>query len=132
MIASQSMTEFKDTNLTKGKIYIYEIRAYSKTTGALTEYSAKKFVRPIAAPTIISGNVKGKITWDKNMYATSYRVYRAESITGAKKFLAPVTTTYYRDTSAVAGKIYYYFVAAYDNTTGTLSAYSNAKAIEIS
>ena len=131
LLYAQSMTEYKDTGLTKGKGYIYEIRAYSKTTGALTAYSPKKTVRTIAAPTILTGNTKGKITWDKNAVATSYRVYRAESPTGAKKLLKPVTTTYYTDTTAEKGKTYYYFVAAYDNSTGTLSAYSNMKAIKI-
>ncbi len=131
LIHSQSMTEFKDTGLTKGKAYRYEIRAYSATTKALTDYSAIKQVRPMAAPTIQSGNVKGKITWDKNLVATSYRVYRADSLTGAKKLLDPTQALTYTDTTAESGKTYYYFVAAYDNTTGTLSAYSQPKIIKI-
>ena len=132
LIASQSMTEYKDTGLTKGKSYMYEIRAYSATTKALTPYSRIRTVRTIAAPTITGGNTNGKIIWNNNLYATSYRVYRADSLTGAKKFLKAVNATTYTDTTAVSGKTYYYFVAAYDNTTGTLSAYSNAKAIKIS
>ncbi len=131
LIATQSMTEFKDTGLTKGKAYKYEIRAYSATTKTLSDYSPIKSVRPIAPPTITSGNVKGKITWGKNLYATSYRVYRATSITGAKTLLTATQDLTYTDTSAVDGKLYYYFVAAYDNSTGTLSAYSAAKAIQI-
>ncbi len=131
LIKAQSMTEFKDTGLTKGKAYKYEIRAYSATTKALTDYSAIKQARPMAAPTIQSGNVRGKITWDKNAVATSYRVYRADSLTGAKKLLDPTKLLTYTDTTAVNGKRYYYFVAAYDNTTGTLSAYSQPKVIDI-
>ena len=129
LLYSQSMTEYKDTGLTKGKAYTYEIRAYSKSTGSLTGYSPRKTVRPMAAPTITGGNANCKITWSKNAVATSYRVYRADSLTGAKKLLAPTKALTYTDTTAVKGKKYYYFVAAYDNTTGTLSAYSNAKII---
>ncbi len=131
LIATQSMTEFTDTGLTKGKAYKYEIRAYSAKTGALTNYSPLESVRPIAAPTITGGNIKGKLTWAKNLYATSYRVYRANSLTGAKTLLTATQDLTYTDTSAVDGKLYYYFVAAYDNTTDTLSQYSAAKAIQI-
>ncbi len=131
LIATQSMTEYKDTGLTKGKAYKYEIRAYSATTKALSNYSSIKSVRPIASPTITSGNVRGKITWDKNLYATSYRVYRATSPTGAKTLLKATQDLTYTDTAAVNGKQYYYFVAAYDNSTGTLSAYSAPKVIKI-
>ncbi len=132
LIATQSMTEYKDTGLTKGKVYRYEIRAYSATTKALSNYSPIKSVRPIAAPSITSGNVRGKITWAKNLYATSYRVYRANSPTGAKTLLKATQDLTYTDTTAVNGKTYYYFVAAYDNSTGTLSAYSAPKVIKIS
>lgn len=131
LLAAQSMTEYKDTGLTKGKIYKYEIRAYSATTKALTDYSAIRNVRPIAATVILSGNVKGKITWDNNLYASSFRVFRAESLTGEKKFLTATKSLTYTDTTAESGKLYYYFVAVYDNVTGTLSAYSNPKAIRI-
>ena len=123
------MTEYTDTGLTKGKIYKYEVRAYSATTKALSSYSALKSARPMAASAITSGNANCKIVWDKNLYATSYRVYRSTSATGAKKLLKAVNDTTYTDTTAVSGTTYYYWVAAYYSVTGSLTGYSNAKII---
>ncbi len=123
------MTEFTDTGLTKGKEYLYEVRAYSATTKALSSYSAIKRARPMAAPTIATANGNCKITWDKNLYATSYRVYRANSPTGTKELLTATNDLFFTDKSAVSGNTYYYYVAAYDSTTGSI-AYSAGRAIK--
>ena len=83
------------------------------------------------APVITGGNVLGKITWGSVSGATSYRIYRATSPTGSKTLIKTVNSTSYTDTTAVNGNRYYYFVAAYDSKTGTLTDYSNFKLIQI-
>ncbi|MGN0649740.1 MAG: hypothetical protein ACI4KM_04825, partial [Oscillospiraceae bacterium] len=72
------------------------------------------------------------LTWNKVTGATSYRIYRADSATGAKTLLKAVTSATYTDTTVTAGKTYYYFVAAYDSVNSKLSAYSSAKSITVS
>ena len=78
---------------------------------------------------ITSNDTSVRIEWEAVADATSYRVYRADSKTGAKKLVKTVGTLYCTDTTATAGKTYYYFVAAYDSKTGRLSAYSEAESI---
>ncbi len=45
-------------------------------------------------------------------YATSYDIARATSSAGKKTFLVRTSATSYKDTTAIAGKKYYYFVKA--------------------
>ncbi len=124
-----------DTNVTAGKTYYYFVAAYDSKTGRLSAYSEAKSVKvqaAIAAPVITkitSNDTSVRIEWEAVADATSYRVYRADSKTGAKKLVKTVGTLYCTDTTATAGKTYYYFVAAYDSKTGRLSVYSEAESI---
>ena len=126
-----------DTNVTAGKTYYYFVAAYDSKTGRLSAYSEAKSVKvqaAIAAPVITSATSDGKsvsLKWNAVTDATSYRIYRADSTTGAKALVKTVGTLYGTDTNVTAGKTYYYFVAAYDSKTGRLSAYSEAKSVKV-
>ncbi len=130
-------TSCTDTTVTAGKTYYYFVAAYDSKTGRLSAYSEAKSVKvqaAIAAPVITkitSNDTSVRIEWEAVAGATSYRVYRADSKTGAKALVKTVGTLYGTDTNVTAGKTYYYFVAAYDSKTGRLSAYSEAESIKV-
>ena len=69
-----------------------------------------------AAPTVKIANIassgKIKLTWEKVEGAAKYKVYRATSKTGTYSLLKTTTGTSLSNTSAVAGKQYYYYVVA--------------------
>ena len=67
-----------------------------------------------------------RLTWDKVDGASSYTIYRATTSNGT--YTEMYTTKYasYTNTSAVAGKTYYYKVVANsDRSSYATSAYSN-------
>lgn len=137
LLKAVTSTTYTDTSATVDKTYYYYVAAYSSTTGALSSYSAGKSIKVLAgisAPTISSATgTNGKVTlaWSKISDATSYRVFRATSATGAKTLLKAVTTTTFTDTTATVGNTYYYFVRAYDSATGRLSGYSAGKSVTV-
>ncbi len=126
-----------DTTVKEGKTYYYFVAAYDSNTGRLSAYSAVKSIRvqlTLATPVITSATSNGtnvSIKWNAVTGATSYRIFRADSKTGTKKLLKTVGTLSCTDTTATAGKTYYYFVAAYNSTYGILSGYSEAKSVKV-
>ena len=66
---------------------------------------------------------KPSLKWDAVDGAAKYYIYRATSKTGTYKYLYATTKTSYNNTSAVAGKTYYYKVVAVD-AAGNKSDYS--------
>ena len=58
-----------------------------------------------------------------------YGVYRSTSKNGTYSLKKTTTSTSYTDTSAVAGKTYYYKVKAIGSNTSANSAYSSIKYI---
>ncbi len=61
---------------------------------------------------------KVQVTWTASPEATSYTIYRATLRWGAKTALGTTSNTTYDDTTALAGKIYYYYIKA-TNASGT-------------
>ncbi len=137
LLKAVTTTSYTDATVEAGKAYYYFVKAYNTNTGELTEYSAYEMIElpaEFTAPEItdiseVDGSVQ--LTWTKVDNATSYRVYRANTATGAKSLLKAVTTTSYTDATAEAGKIYYYFVKAYNTNTGELTEYSAYEMIEL-
>jgi S-formylglutathione hydrolase FrmB len=67
---------------------------------------------------------KVQVTWTASPEATSYTIYRATRRWGTKSALGTTSDTAYDDTTALAGKIYYYYIkAANANGTSNFSAY---------
>ena len=92
--------------------------------------SQSTFAAKPAAPTITVSNVassgKIKVSWNTVKNASSYKVYRATSKSGTYKLMKTTTGTSFTNTSAVAGKTYYYYVVAVAKN-GTTSAKSTIK-----
>jgi len=87
-----------------------------------TEAEAQFAGRP-SAPTNVQASDgtfmdKVQITWTASPGATSYTVYRATKRWGTRTPLGPTSDTTYDDTTALAGKIYYYYIKA-TNAYGT-------------
>ncbi len=139
LLKAVTATTYTDTTAVTGKTYYYFVIAYNSDFGVLGSYSAAKSVTvkaaaAIAAPTIssaVTDTNKVTLSWNSITGATSYRIYRADTKTGAKTLLKAVNPTTYTDTTAVTGKTYYYFVKAFNGTTGVLSDYSAAKEVTV-
>ncbi len=130
MIKAVTTCYATDTTVKAGGRYYYYVAAYDSTDSELGPYSAAKRVTALGAPTISSATIGTnsiKLSWNSVAGATSYRLYRATSSTGTKTLVKTVTSTSATDTTAVKGTMYYYFVAAFDNNTSTLSKYSASK-----
>ncbi len=121
-----------DTNVEEGKTYIYTVQAWNNNLRIISASANPKTVTisDLAAPEITSASYAGgsvSLAWTSVDGATSYRVYRADSATGEKTLLKSTGILRFTDTTAKAGKTYYYFVAAYNSKTGTMSSYSAAE-----
>ncbi len=122
------------TDQPKSGTYYYYVKAYNSKTGKLSDYSAPIKVSLITKPVIQSmGFVNGNVVlkWNYVNTATSYRVYRAESLNGARTLIKTVGINSYTDTTATPGKTYYYFIQAYNNNLKILSASSNPRYLTI-
>ena len=85
--------------------------------------------RPVISGTHEFSTGKNKLTWKKISGAVSYKVYRATKKDGPYKLMKTTTDTSYVNTSAVAGKTYYYRVKAVASNTAANSAYSRVKCL---
>ena len=102
---------------TDGGTYTCSIRGIRNYTGLVecTYTVSGADVKP-NAPTLKVSNVassgKVKVTWNKVDGAAKYEVYRATSKSGTYKLQKTTTGTTYTNTTATAGKTYYYYVVA--------------------
>ena len=102
---------------TDGGTYTCSIRGIRSYTGLVecTYTVSGADVKP-NAPTLKVSNVassgKVKVTWNKVDGAAKYEVYRATSKSGTYKLQKTTTGTTYTNTTATAGKTYYYYVVA--------------------
>ncbi len=133
-IKTVSTNKCTDANIDIGKTYTYTVQAYNSKLRIVSASANPKTVTVAAfgAPKITSCSFTSSgtsITWTGVNNATSYRIYRAESKTGKKTLVKTTGILRYTDTTAEAGKTYYYFVAAYNSGTGDMSNYSEARAV---
>ena len=120
-------TSYTDRSAVAGKTYYYWVRATNQGgTSGFSEYaSGYRRVAAPAAPTGVSASdglssTEIVVSWNAVASATSYSVWRAatSSSASATQIASGLTATYYSDTSAAAGKTYYYWVKA-TNVGGT-------------
>ena len=105
------------------------MRATHSNTAANSAYSAiVERTCDLAQPTVTATNVassgKVKLSWKTVDGATKYEVYRATSKSGTYSKLTTVTGTSVTNSSAVAGKSYYYKVRALCDNSAATSVYS--------
>ena len=70
------------------------------------------------------------LQWTEDPNATSYKIYRSESSTGEKVYLAQTEDLLYLD-AFVRGDTYYYYVTSYNKNTGEEGYYSKVCKVEI-
>ena len=122
-----------DTTAVAEKTYYYKVKAVSTANSAANGAFSSKVskVCDLAKPVIsVSRNSSGdpKVTWKKVTGADKYYVYRATSKSGTYKKVKTTTNKYWTDTTAVAGKTYYYKVKAVSTATSDAnSAFSAVK-----
>ena len=83
--------------------------------------------QPVMTLTNVASSGKIKVSWEKVDGAAEYKVYRATSKTGTYSLMKTTTSLSYTNTSATAGKTYYYKVRAIADNTAANSAYSEVK-----
>lgn len=115
-IAGANISKYTDTTAKEGIMYIYTVRAVSGTSKGYMSSKALYMTR-VDTPTIISvkNGVSGiKVSWASQPEAEGFAVYRKERATDAFTQIATIRAGKYTytDTTAVAGKTYYYCVKA--------------------
>ena len=128
-LITTTKTSVTNTSATAGKRYYYKVRAIHSDSAASSAYSTVvSRLCDLAQPKVETSNVassgKIKLTWKKISGASKYTVYRATSKDGKYSKLTTLTGTSFTDTTATAGKAYYYKVRAIHSDSGANSAYS--------
>ena len=132
-ITTTANTSITNTKTDAGKTYYYKVRAICDVDAAAAAYSAIKsrtcdLPRPTVSIALSSG--KPKVSWAKVDGAVEYKVYRATSKSGTYSLVKTTTSLSYKNTSATAGKTYYYKVVAVCSNTAGNSAYSSIVSIK--
>ncbi len=124
-------TSYTNTSAKAGTTYYYKVKAATDNKFVKNSVFSEAVMRTcdLARPSVKATNVaktgKVKLTWSKVSGANKYKVYRATSKEGKYTLLKTVTGTSFTNTSAVAGKAYYYKVkAVMTNKSAATSAYS--------
>ena len=89
--------------------------------------AAKKLEKPVITLSNIASSGKIKISWEEIEGAESYKVYRSTDGGETYKLLSTTKKLSLNNTSAVAGKKYYYKVKAIAANSSANSAFSKAK-----
>ena len=129
-IKTTGYTSYCDSTAVPGKSYYYWVTAYNSNTGKTSAYSTQYYITMPATPFSptftdrYSTSNGAYLKWSSVVGATSYTVYRSSTYSGTKTKLKTTSYTSFTDTTAAAGKSYYYWVTAYNSKTGKGSAYS--------
>ena len=132
-IYTTTKTSLTNTSTTAGKTYYYKVKAIAASSSSNSAFSdvvsrTCDLAQPAVTVKLSSGHPK--LSWDKVTGATKYEIYRATSKTGTYTKLTTTTKTSLTNTSAVAGKTYYYKVRAICGTSAAASAYSSVVSIK--
>ena len=127
-------TSVTNTKTEAGKTYYYKVRAIHSNSAATSAYSAVvSRTCDLAQPTLtvtLNSSGKPKLTWTKVEGATKYQIVRSLDKTNWEH-LAYTTGTAMTNSSAVAGKTYYYKIRAIHSVSAATSAYSAIKSISV-
>ena len=129
-------TSYTNTTSKPGYTYYYKVKAISsKKSAADSAFSAVVHrICDCARPTVkvaLNANGDPKLTWSSVSGAGSYAIYRSTTKDGSYTKLATTKSTSFTNTSAKAGKTYYYKVKALSSrTVYANSAYSTVVSIK--
>ena len=132
ILQTTKSTSFTDTKAVVGKTYYYMVLPCSNSNlwgfGSEIETAACVPATPSVSLQNKASSGKPRVTWDKVDGAKKYEVYRATSKSGTYKKIYTTTGTTCTNTSADAGKTYYYKVRAVDSA-GNKGKFSSIKSI---
>jgi len=118
-LGTTSDTTYDDTTALAGKIYYYYIKATNAYgTSGFSVYNTGYLSdgRPSVPTNVLASDGtymdRVQVTWTASSGATSYTIYRATSKWGTKTASGTTSDTTYDDITALAGKIYYYYIKA--------------------
>ncbi len=126
-------TSYIHANAVAGKKYYYKVKAYgpnSSATSAWAVVEARTWELPRPTVSITTSSGKPKVSWTAVTGATKYQIYRSTSKTGTYSLVKTTTAKYWKDTTAVKDKTYYYRVVAVHSNTNANSAKSVVKSIK--
>ncbi len=123
-----SKTCYINTSAVPGTAYYYQVVAiHEKSSAASAPSDIVKRTCDLSRPDVsLSLNSKGKprLTWQTVDGAEAYEIYRASSKNGTYQKLATTKNTRLTNTSALAGKTYYYKVKAIHPVSAASSSFS--------
>ena len=128
-------TSFTHAKAEVGKTYYYKVVAnnaenvsgsYNRSVKSAVKTAVCGLARPTVKVSVTAASGKPKLTWGAVDGAKSYTVYRTVSKSGTYKAIKTVTGKTFTDTTAKAGKTYYYKVTA--NSTAKVSTSTKTSA----
>ena len=123
-------TTYTNTAAVGGKTYYYYVRAIASDGRSVdSNIVSCTCILSKTAATVANDTASGKtmISWEAVEGATAYEVYRASSKNGNYSALMTVDQTQTTDSTAVAGKTYYYKVRAVCSVPEAAAPFSEVK-----
>ena len=134
-------TTYTNTSLTAGKKYYYSIASYKNTStgvaigpkssavNALTISSSKlSYPSGFAVKEVATDAIK--LVWNKSSNASGYYIYRSIDNKNFSKIKAlPSSSTSYTDIALYLDTTYYYKIASYDNSNGSIGLSAKSPAV---
>lgn len=138
-ITDGKTTSYKDTKLTTGKTYYYQVRAYlGEQEGSASKAVSAKPVPAKVRLALVKNSASKTVTvkWKKVSGASGYEIYSATKKKGKYKKTATVkkgSTVSYKHKKLKKKKTYYYKVRAYRTANGkkVYGSYSNIKSVKV-
>ena len=129
-LKSTSSTSYTDTSAAAGKNYYYRVRALNQDYDLLSGYSNTvnrvcDLAKPDVTMKVQTATGKPKLVWETISGAEKYRVYRSTTQDSGYSLLQTTTSATFIDSSAAAGKNYYYKVKAVHTNSAADSACSD-------
>lgn len=117
LMKTTTSTSYINTSATAGTTYYYKVKAAASKSAADSAYSKVaagtcKCAKPVIKASNDAATGKVKLSWDAVSGATAYNVYRSTSKNGTYSLIKTTSSAGYTDTTATAGKKYYYKVKA--------------------
>ena len=134
-------TTYTNTSLIAGKKYYYSIASYKNTStgvaigpkssavNALTISSSKlSYPSGFAVKEVATDAIK--LVWNKSSNASGYYIYRSIDNKNFSKIKAlPSSSTSYTDIALYLDTTYYYKIASYDNSNGSIGLSAKSPAV---
>ncbi|MBQ5590428.1 MAG: glycoside hydrolase family protein [Clostridia bacterium] len=129
-IEDKNATSYTDTNVSKGKTYIYYLKSYNDTINSKQSaaFTVKIYIPPVLS-SATSTNNGVVLKWKAAADAKGYNVYRREKSEKDFSKIANVSATSYTDKTALAGMQYYYRITTVsaNNSESYRSNYKTCK-----